>query len=64
MGLCVLVARVPPGEIDAWMPAGINPEATTDTSWLTSVPRSENAAGITEWYLEPRRVIGIDPRVA
>ena len=55
-----LIACVPPEELTQWIPSGVQPLETADTDWLTSVPRSEKAAGITEWYSEPHRVIGID----
>jgi hypothetical protein len=55
-----LIAQVPPEELGQWVPPGGQPVATVDTGWLTIVPGSEKAAGIKEWYLEPRRVIGID----
>lgn len=55
-----LVARVPPDELTQWIPAGVQPLETADTDWLSSVPQPEKAVGITEWYSEPRRVIGID----
>ncbi|MBP3959131.1 hypothetical protein J8F10_28130 [Gemmata sp. G18] len=55
-----MLARVPPREFDGWVPAGIAPVNAADTTWLESVPVTIDSAGITEWYLEPDRVIGID----
>ena len=55
-----LVARVPTAELNDWVPPGVKPVETGDTVWLDAVPGSEKAADITEWYAEPRRIVGID----
>lgn len=55
-----LIARVPPEELPQWIPAGVQPLESADTDWLSSVPRLEKAVGITEWYSDPRRMIGIN----
>jgi hypothetical protein len=57
-----LVARVPPAELASWVPERCAPTASADTTWLGAVPGAEEAADITEWYIEPRRVVGIGRR--
>jgi hypothetical protein len=54
-----LVARVPASEIQLWVPQGIT-QSSQDREWLKSVPTTLELAGITEWYGEQGRVIGID----
>jgi hypothetical protein len=55
-----VVAVVPPGELASWVPAGKMPVRATDVSWLVAVPGSKRTVGITEWYVESRKVVGID----
>ncbi len=55
-----VVAVVPPGELASWVPAGVTAVASADRAWLAVVPGGERAAGITEWYVGPRSVVGID----
>ena len=57
-----LVAVVPPEELAAWVPPGVEPvrPTTAETSWLADVPGAERSAGITEWYGESGRMVGID----
>jgi hypothetical protein len=56
-----VVARVPAAELDSWIPPGRSPVSPPDTSWLATVPGSERAAGISEWYdVAPGEVVGID----
>jgi hypothetical protein len=54
-----LVARVPASEIQVWVPQGIT-QSSQDRDWLKSVPTKLELRGITEWYGEEGRVIGID----
>ena len=54
------VAKVPVSELESWVPMGIKPAPTAETNWLTDVPGSLNTTEVTEWYLESRRVVGID----
>jgi hypothetical protein len=55
-----VVAVVPPGELASWVPAGVTASASADRAWLAVVPGGERAAGITEWYVGPTSVVGID----
>ncbi len=55
-----LVATVPTQELADWIPAGVNATVNPDVEWLTSVPGAEHAAGITEWYIDGGKVVGID----
>jgi hypothetical protein len=55
-----VVAVVPPAELASWVPAGATAMATADVTWLADVPGAERAAGITEWYVEPGSVVGVD----
>ncbi len=59
-----VVARVPAGELNSWVPTGIAPANTADTTWLERVPGAINSTEITEWYVEPNRVTGIDRKRA
>ncbi len=59
-----LVARVPASELQAWVPSGVPPVATADRAWLDAVPTSAELGGISEWYVEKRRVVGIDRKQA
>ena len=54
-----LVARVPTSEIQVWVPQGIT-QSSQDRDWLKLVPTTLEIAGITEWYGEKGRVVGID----
>ncbi len=42
------------------MPAGVTPLASADRAWLDVVPGAERAEGISEWYVGPGSVVGID----
>jgi hypothetical protein len=55
-----LVATVPADELDLWIPAGAKPTSKPDLNWLATVPDSNRAAGITEWYEKGTTVVGID----
>jgi len=55
-----LVATVPPEELTSWLPAGLSPVAAPNADWLEAVPAAETAPGMTEWYAEPGRVVGVD----
>jgi hypothetical protein len=55
-----VVAVVPPEELTSWVPAGVTASASVDRAWLAIVPGAEWAAGITEWYVGPGSVVGID----
>lgn len=55
-----VVAAVPPAELADWVPAGAAATPSADTRWLVGVPGAERATGITEWYVGPGSVVGID----
>lgn len=55
-----VVATVPHGELELWVPAGEPAAPTADTAWLASVPGAERAGTITEWYVRPGRTVGVD----
>jgi hypothetical protein len=55
-----LIAQVPKETIDDWIPAGIDPMDQIDLAWLQEVPSSEAAHTITEWYVAPQTIVGID----
>jgi hypothetical protein len=55
-----LVATVPASELPAWIPAGVHASAVPDTGWLKSVPTALDLAGVSEWYVEDNRVVGMD----
>jgi hypothetical protein len=54
-----LVAMVPAAELAAWIPAG-SPVAAADTDWLKAVPTSVELSGINEWYVDGRKIVGVD----
>ena len=55
-----LVAKVPASEVQAWVPPGVARASKVDREWLGSIPRVPDLAGISEWYVEQGRIIGID----
>lgn len=55
-----IVAVVPAEELPRWIPAGVPMAPPPDLTWLAGVPESERAAGMSEWYVEPNRVVGVD----
>jgi hypothetical protein len=55
-----LVATVPASELQAWVPAGVSAASAPDTAWLTAVPTALDLSGVSEWYVDGERVIGID----
>jgi hypothetical protein len=55
-----IVAVVPHGELASWVRAGVTALASADRAWLAVVPGGERAARITEWYVGPGSVVGID----
>ena len=56
-----LVAVVPSEDLDDWIPAGIEPTGEAeDNRWLDSVPTPLDLRGISEWYHDHRRIVGID----
>jgi hypothetical protein len=59
-----LVATVPTAELNAWVPTGATTPTTApsaaDQDWLKSVPTALDLGGVTEWYVDGRRVVGID----
>ena len=54
-----LVATVPQSELQTWIPLGVQPSAQ-DRRWLETVPKSLDLGGITEWYGDGDRIIGLD----
>lgn len=55
-----LVATVPASEISAWVPTGIQSSRSSDTEWLKSVPTKLDVSGVSEWYVDGQRVVGLD----
>lgn len=56
-----LIATVPASELEAWVPRGVPAApAVQDRQWLQSVPTSLDLSGISEWYDEGRRIVGLD----
>lgn len=55
-----LVATVPAAELAAWVPAGVTASATPDLAWLKTVPTTLDLSGVSEWYVDGKRVVGID----
>jgi len=55
-----LIAKVPAAELQSWVPAGANISKAPDTSWLQSVPTTLNLSGVTEWYTDDSRMVGLD----
>lgn len=55
-----LVATVPVAELQAWVPTGVSVSAAPDIAWLKSVPTTLDLSGISEWYIDAQRVVGID----
>lgn len=61
-----VVAVVPPGELNAWIPPGATrvPTPADGTAWLATVPNGGRAAGVTEWHAAPGTVVGLDRAAA
>lgn len=55
-----LVATIPASELQAWVPAGETAVQAPDTGWLKTVPTTLDVSGASEWYVNGRRVIGLD----
>ena len=55
-----LIATVPASELQAWIPAGVNASAAPDIAWLKSVPTTLDLSGVSEWYVDGKRIVGID----
>ncbi len=55
-----LIAIVPEEELHLWIPAGIRVSTSTDRNWLTNVPSSHLADGITEWYTQQGKIVGVN----
>jgi hypothetical protein len=54
-----LVAVVPAAEIADWVSVG-TPASTSDADWLKSVPTSLDLSGIKEWYVDGKKIVGVD----
>ena len=55
-----LVATVPASELHAWVPAGVKASPIPNTDWLKAVPTKLDLTGVSEWYIDGKRVIGLD----
>ena len=55
-----LVATVPASELQTWVPTGVNASSAPDVAWLKSVPTTLDLSGVSEWYIDGSRVVGID----
>ena len=55
-----LVATVPASELQAWIPAGANPSTAPDIAWLKTVPITLDVSHVSEWYVDGKRIVGID----
>jgi hypothetical protein len=55
-----IVATVPASELQAWVPAGVNASSAPDIAWLKSVPATLDLSGLSEWYVDGKRIVGID----
>jgi hypothetical protein len=55
-----LVATVPAAEVQGWVPASAGTATAPDTTWLKSVPTTINLSGVSEWYVDGERTVGLD----
>jgi hypothetical protein len=55
-----LVATVAASELQAWIPPGVSAAIAPDTTWLKSVPTTLDLSGLSEWYIDGKRIVGID----
>jgi hypothetical protein len=55
-----LVATVPASELQAWVPTGVNASTAPNIAWLKSVPMTLDLSGVNEWYVDGKRIVGID----
>ena len=56
-----LIATVPASELQTWVPQGVPAvPVVQDRQWLQSVPTSLDLSGISEWYVDGRRIVGLD----
>ncbi|HMN42881.1 MAG TPA: hypothetical protein PKE29_18725 [Phycisphaerales bacterium] len=55
-----LVATVPADEMPAWIPPGVSQTSAPDVAWLKSVPTALDLSGVSEWYVDGNRLVGLD----
>jgi hypothetical protein len=55
-----LVATVPAAELPDWIQAGVKTSAAPDLAWLTSVPTTLDLSGVSVWYVDGKRIVGLD----
>lgn len=55
-----ILAAIPPKEIYDWLPAAITPVQKPVPKWVTALPGNIATSGITEWYIDGKRLIGVD----
>jgi hypothetical protein len=55
-----LIATVPASELQAWIPTNRKASMAPDLAWLKSVPTPLDLAGVGEWYVDSKRMVGID----
>ena len=54
-----ILAVIPKEDIQEWIPHKIQP-SKTPYQWISDIPGDIPTAGITEWYQDEQRTIGID----
>lgn len=55
-----IVASVPANELSLWIPAGVSAVSRADYDWIRGVPGGLSCLEITEWYVQPGHIVGID----
>ena len=55
-----IVATVPASELQAWVPSGVKASNAPDIAWLKSVPTTLDLSGVSEWYVDGKRIVGVD----
>lgn len=55
-----IVATVPASQLSDWIPAGATPSSGSDTEWLKTVPTALDLSGVTEWYVQGSKTVGLD----
>lgn len=56
-----VLTRVPPDSLDVWV-GELAPSDSVDTRWLASLPPGPPRDGLTEWYGDAFRSVGVDRR--
>ena len=55
-----LITTVPASDLQAWVPPGVTAGPAPDLDWVKTVPTTLDLSGVMEWYVDGKRVVGLD----